>query len=313
MTHAYSVSTKGRALALALAVGLSVSGIVALAGGAASAPSAAQEQCPTPEGGGTQSPTATACPTPTGSPGQTGTPTSTGTSTTTATSTTTSSPGTQPPGTSTVTSTTTVTSSPASPGPGSRAITLEASRERKTYGKEFVLSGGISSPSPQCVTAEVEIFRTVVGSSTQELFATLSTNADGTFSDSFTADLSANYIAHVDPSGTCGEANSDPVPVLVRVAVNLNVSKQRVAPGSRVRLRSSVLPCGTHEGTRVILFRLIAGDFAKVDSTRLNDECRARFTKRVRKSTAFQVRWPKQDADHLSGRSRKKAVQVRRR
>ena len=310
MTHAYSVSTKARAFALAVAIGLSVSGIVALAGGAASAPSAAQP-CPTPTGG--QSPTATACPSPTGTTTTTTTTTPTGTvsptGTTTATSTT--SPGTgSPTGTTTVTST--VTGSPGSPGPGSRTITLEASSDKKTYGKSFTLSGGISSPSSQCVTAQVEIFRTVVGSQTQELFDTLSSGADGTFTNSYTADVSANYIAHVDASGTCAEANSEPAPVLVRVAVNLSLSKQRVAPGGRVRLRSSVLPCAAHAGTRVVLFRLIGGAFSKIDSARLNDDCRAQFTKRVRKSTAFQVRWPKQDADHLSGRSRKKAVQVTR-
>lgn len=326
MTRRRNTGTKAQAFVLALTMGLSVTGIVALAGIAVSAPGSLQANCPP---GSTPSPTpatatATPCPTPTGTATATGTATPTQTQTTTPTQTTTAtqtgttSPG--PTGTQTgspqpsPTITRTVTTSPVPPGGIPRTVTLEASKQRKTFGRTVTLSGGISSPDPGCATAEgVQIFRTVVGTDTQELFASVTSNEDGTFVHTFSADRSANYTAHVPFDGICGEANSEAEPVLVRVKVNLAVSKQRVRPGARVRLRSTVAPCEAHARTRVILFRLLRGGFAKVDSARLSDDCTATWRKRVRTSTAFQARWPKQDADHLRGKSRKKGVRVVRR
>lgn len=228
-------------------------------------------------------------------------------------------PPTTAPGTATATATSTATSTVTiNPSPSvtlnPRTVTLEASKNKKTFGREVALSGGISSPVSACVGNQtVVIRRTVVGTSTSQVFATLVTNADGTFSHSFDADVSANYIAHLDPTANCAEANSDPTPVNVRVAVNLRVSKQIIRRGGTVRLNAQVLPCGDHAGTRVILFQLIAGDFVKVGRATLSGNCTASFTRTIRRNTAFQARWPKQDEDHLAGRSRKKAVRVGRR
>lgn len=222
-------------------------------------------------------------------------------------------PGTTTPG-PTTTSTTTVTTNPSpSATLNPRTVTLEVAKSRVTFGREASLSGGVSSPVSACIGNQtVVIRRTVAGSSTSQVFATLTTNADGTFSHSFDADVSANYIAHLDATANCAEANSDPAPVNVRVAVNLRVSKQIVRRGGTVRLNAQVLPCGNHAGTRVILFQLIAGDFVKVDRATLSGNCTASFSKTIRRNTAFQARWPKQDDDHLAGRSRKKAVRVSR-
>ncbi|HVF52555.1 MAG TPA: hypothetical protein VNC78_03000, partial [Actinomycetota bacterium] len=69
---------------------------------------------------------------------------------------------------------------------------------------------------------------------------------------------------------------------------------------------------GNHAGTDVTLFRSVGGSFAKVAKKQLSSTCTAKFTQRVRRSTVFQTRWSKQDDDHLGGKSRKKAVRVRR-
>lgn len=249
-------------------------------------------------------------PTPTPTPTQTVTPTPTPTRTPTPTPTVTVIP------TPTVTPTQTVTVTPTgttSPAPGSRTVALETSTGRTAFGRQFTLTGSITASDPVCYGNQaVTIFRTVVGSNEQQQVATVTSNADSTFSSTLVADRSANYIAHLDQSTACGEANSDAVPVLVKVRVGMSFSRNRVAPRSRVTIRARVQPCEGHAASKVVLFRSIRGELAKSDTARLNGSCEATFTVRARRSTTYQVRWPKQDSDHLSGRSGRKLLRVRR-
>ncbi len=309
MTHAERKSVKGRAFSLAVVVGLTVSGIGLVAAGAAAPPG--RQACP-PDGGGSVTPsvsagqTATASPCPTvattASPSATPPVTPTGSPTPIVTTTSTS--------TTTVTATADPTST-ATPGPPPRTITLEANKAKTTFGKGITLSGGIFFVGSGCIASQaVKIFRTVAGSDTSDLYDSLNTDASGTFSKSYTADRSANYTAHVDASTLCAEADSAPVPLLVRVKVSLARSDPRVPAGSRVRLKVRVAPCESHAGDKVVLRKQVGGDFAKVDTKRLSNTCGARWRKRVTKDTAYQVRWPKQDPDHLRGSSRKKAVRA---
>ena len=229
-----------------------------------------------------------ASPTPTQSPTQSATPTQTVTQTVTPTSTTTT-------------------------DPAARTLTLASSTGRTRFGRQFTLTGAITGSDPVCHAGQtVTILRNILGTSSVVQAATATTNADGTFSTSLVADRSANYVAHVEPSPTCSEANSASVPVLVKVSVGISFSRNRVPRGTRVSIRATVAPCEEHAGTQVVLFQSIGGELAKVDTAQLNGSCGAAFNVRARRSTTYQVRWPKQDDDHVGGRSGRKILRVRR-
>lgn len=226
--------------------------------------------------------------------------------------------GTATPTTSpTVTATTTATVT-VPPGGHPRTVTLESSKNRLTFPKTFTLSGTIRTaqqdvPAACIAGVTVQILRDVVGGQANFVeIATVTTGADGAFSLNRKADRSANYIAHVDQAGDCAEANSEPEPVLVRVSVGLRLSRSRVPAGGIVRLRAKVRPCGGHKRDKVVLFQTVDGKLAKVARKRTNNRCVAVFRQQVNSSTAYQVRWPKQHPDHLRGKSRRKAVRIRR-
>ncbi len=310
MGRAERTSVKGRAFSLALVVGFTVSGIGLVAAGAAGPPG--RQACP-PGGGGSVTPSVSAGQTATASPCPTITTTSPASTSPSASPSPSVSPtpsATSSPST-TVTTTVTSSTSPTTPGPAVRTLTLESNKGKTTFGKSVTLSGGLTSANATCISSQsIKILRTVVGSDENVLFDSVTTNAAGTFSKSYTADRSAGYIAHVDSAPTCGEADSGAKAVLVRVKVSLALSDPKVPVGGKVRLKARVAPCGNHKGDKVVLFKLVGGNFAKVATARLSGTCTASWTRAVTKDTAYQVRWPKQDADHLRGSSRKKAVQA---
>lgn len=252
----------------------------------ASSPSASSPSGTSPSTSPSRSPSASAS-SPSVSPSQTpsGTPTTTGTG-----------PG---GGTTTVQQ-------------AEREVTLEASRSRVTFSKTFALSGSVTSDNPACVSgASVRILRDVIGGAEEfELFAQEQADGDGTFSLNVQADMSANYVAQVEETDTCGEASSSPQPVLVRVKVTLTVSDGKVRPGQRVRLGIRTAPCPETARDKVLLFRAIEGQFGKVGKKTSSGACRATFTRRVRNTTVFQGRWPKQAPEYVAGKSRSKAVRV---
>ncbi|HVF54024.1 MAG TPA: hypothetical protein VNC78_10550 [Actinomycetota bacterium] len=182
---------------------------------------------------------------------------------------------------------------------------------KRTFGAPFTLTGGISSAEGSCAAGQtVEILRTVLGEDSTQPFDVLTSGADGTFSGSYDADRGANYVAHVDGSPKCAEANSDTEPVLVRVKVSLRLSDNKVRRGQRIALRTKVAPCSGHDGTIVTLLKAVRGRLTKVASARLSGSCTARWTQRVKKPTTFEVRWDQQHPDHLAGRSQRKPVRV---
>lgn len=221
------------------------------------------------------------------------------------------------------TATTPPPTSPTPPDDGwERSVDLEASKNRKRFGKSFTLSGTVelrdasNAPASCRAGVPVEIQRDVLGGNDEfVLFDTVTTDSQGAFTASYDADRSANYVAFVGHSGAgneeCAEASSAPETVLVRVAVRLKINKTRVNRGTRVTLRVKFLPCEGHERDKALLFKSIQGKFGKVGKKRTNDNCVAKFRKRIWKDTVFQARWPKQHADHIQGKSRPKAVQVR--
>lgn len=207
------------------------------------------------------------------------------------------------------------TSSPAS---FARDVTIEAQKNQVLFGRNVTLSGAVESdaaaPSACTQFVEVNILRDVVGGASEfELFATEQTDASGTFSHSFRADVGASYVAEVEDLAQCEAATSEPEPVLVKVKVSLRLSDSKVRPGQRVRFTVKTAPCPATAGDRVLLFRAIEGEFGKVGAKRSNARCMKSFRRVVRDDSVFQARWPKQAEEFLAGKSRSKVVRVQNR
>lgn len=210
------------------------------------------------------------------------------------------------------------TAASTSPAQFERDVTLEAQRNRVLFNRNVTLSGAVESDAAAPTTCtqfvDVDILRDVVGGPSEfELFATEQTDADGTFSHSFRADVGASYVAEVDELAQCDAATSEPEPVLVKVKVSLRVSDSNVPRGKRVRFTIKTAPCPETARDRVLLFRAIEGEFGKVGSKRSNDRCTKSFRRRVRNDSVFQGRWPKQAEEFLAGKSRPKVVRVQNR
>ena len=269
---------------------------------------------PSPSGSGSVSPSPTTSPSPTVSP----TPTPSGSISPTPSPSGSVSATPTPSGSGTATATPSPTPTPATTGgtttsqQSSREVTIEASESEKVFGRSFALSGAVTSDNPACTDfVSVQIRRDVVGGSDDfVLVSQEQTDTNGAYSTTLRADRSANYIAQVTETSACDDASSSAQPVLVRVKVILTLSRNSVDRGDRVRLRARTSPCPDTARDRVLLFRAIEGEFGKVGSKRSNGECRATFVRRIRSSSVFQARWPKQSPEFLAGQSRSKAVRV---
>jgi hypothetical protein len=205
-----------------------------------------------------------------------------------------------------------------SPQQSAREISIEAQRNSVLYNRNVTLTGAVESdaaaPSVCTQFVEVSILRDVVGGASDfELFATEQTDANGTYSHSFRADVGASYVAEVEELAQCAAATSEPEPVLVKVKVSLRVSDSKVPPGKRVRFTVTTAPCPDTAGDRVLLFRAIEGEFGKIGSKRTNARCTKSFRRKVRTDSVFQARWPKQADEFLAGKSRSKVVRVQNR
>lgn len=208
------------------------------------------------------------------------------------------------------------TAPPSSPSTFGRTVTLETQKPRVGYNGNVTLGGTVETDEEgpeSCVEfVEVTILRDVLGGADEfETFATVQTDANGAYSHSFKADVSANYVAQVDEVLACAAATSEAVPVLVKVKVALKLSKNRVRKGGRVRFTIRTAPCPDTAGDKVLLFRAIDGKFGKTGKKRTNDSCRTRLSRRIRSDSVFQARWPKQAEEFLAGKSRPKVVRVR--
>jgi hypothetical protein len=88
-------------------------------------------------------------------------------------------------------------------------------------------------------------------------------------------------------------------------SVSLKASDRRIDEGDRVTLKASVAPCGTHAGESV---QLKFG--GKTRSKASNSQCQAKWRLRLNKTTRFRAVSPQQDADHLTGTSKRVKVRV---
>jgi hypothetical protein len=201
----------------------------------------------------------------------------------------------------------------ASPPPASRTITLETSRSKLRFRQRLVLSGLVDSSQSSCESGQsVRIERAAIGGDFQPL-TTVTTGSDGSYAFEFVPEESSTYRAVVDASSSCQAASSSERTVLVRVQVKLSASDNKVQKGDRVRLKTSVAPCGNHDTTEVVLLRSVGRAFREIARKGLNRACRATFKTKVKRSSTYKVRWPSQDDNHESGTSREVVVEVRRR
>lgn len=201
-----------------------------------------------------------------------------------------------------------------------RSVTLTATKNRVLYRSQFTLTGTVSAEqgAPASCTSgvPVQILRDELGDSEQSFtqVGSATTGSSGAFAVNFRGDKNAIYVATVNantPAG-CDEATSDPESVLVRVRVILKTSRRAVRPGGRVRLNARVAPCADHANDKIVLFASRGARLGRVAKKRSDGSCRAVFKRRVQKRTVFQARWPRQDNDHLLGRSRRKTVRMKR-
>lgn len=91
-------------------------------------------------------------------------------------------------------------------------------------------------------------------------------------------------------------------------AVKLKAKPRRVDQGERTRLKATVSPCAGHQGDVVQFFHRKK----KIGTKQSNGSCVATLRVKVPQTTVFRAVSPKQDDDHLAGKSNKVKVRVRR-
>jgi len=138
----------------------------------------------------------------------------------------------------------------------------------------------------------------------------------GTSVTLFPSPLSGSYFAGWSGSGCSGTAscttmiNAD---TLVTATFNLptpkkvtlTVSDKLADQGDRVTFKARVTPCSGHEGDTI---RLKGG--GKTRSKASNSTCRAKWRIKMKKTARFQAVSPRQDDDHLAGKSKRVRVRV---
>jgi hypothetical protein len=174
-----------------------------------------------------------------------------------------------------------------------------------------IFSGVINSDAAACESGQVvKIQQQTIGAQGFTEIGTATSSSAGFYSFTFKPAENANYRAVVDPSDTCQEAISNTRLILVRVRVGLRASDSSVPKGKKVRFAVTVAPCGNHVDTDVALERRTGRRFKEIKRKGLDAECKATFKQRVKKTARFRARWPSQDDNHESGKSRARRVRV---
>jgi hypothetical protein len=188
--------------------------------------------------------------------------------------------------------------------PATRSATLTSSRQKVVFGRNFTLSGEITSTDPLCVSGvSVDIARDILGGTvTFAPLTTVTTGSGGEFSLGRKADRSATYRALAQATASC-DATSAQTTVHVNKKVTLGASGTQVASGSPVRLRAGVAPCAGHQGDPVVFQKKTPSGFKSIARKAASSQCVATLRVIVTKTTIFRAVAPKSDADHISGTS----------
>jgi dipeptidyl aminopeptidase/acylaminoacyl peptidase len=122
------------------------------------------------------------------------------------------------------------------------------------------------------------------------------------------------YVMNADGSSETNLTNHPAVdrdpdwqPLRFPKKVRLKAKPKSVDRGERIRLRAKVSPCEGHERDKVEFFR----KRKRIATKKSNDNCVATLRVRMKKTSRFRALSPRQDADHLAGRSRTVKVTVR--
>jgi hypothetical protein len=200
--------------------------------------------------------------------------------------------------------------SPSSSPGTSRSVNLSSSRSKVVAGTNVTLSGQIQASSQACEDNEVvEIQRRIHGTSEFKDYKTTASDAQGNFDVNALVTKNADYQAVAPGSGSCTDANSSSVAVLAKVKVTRRAIPASPDRGDNVTIKGRVLP--KHVGDKVTLQRKKGTRWVKVATTELKRRSVYRFVVEVDWARrTFRVRWPSQDADHSTGKSRKVVVRA---
>ena len=182
---------------------------------------------------------------------------------------------------------------------------MTVSKGTVTWGNNVILSGQVVSTDPECEAQEaVVIRRRVVGAPGFRILVTTHTDSDGRFETRQEARRLADYKATLSRGEGCGGAASDLISVSVRVIVTASVSENPVQQGNFFTISGDVKP--GHGGTKVFLDRKIRSGWDRVDGVRLDRRSDYSFTLVAgwAGERTFRVRWPSQDHDHATNKSR---------
>ena len=161
------------------------------------------------------------------------------------------------------------------------------------YGKQFALSGAVTSGNSVCkASVNVDLLQRIGGTSNFVPLSTVSTNTAGNFTKSLTADKSATYKARLVKDAPCAGDESPARSTSVNMKVKLVSSADKVEEGDKVTMTATVTPCGDHAGFVAKLFKRIDRTSQRgflLDKKDLNGQCKVTFERKINKATQFKV------------------------
>jgi hypothetical protein len=208
------------------------------------------------------------------------------------------------------------TPEPTETAPPARTATLFTSDEVVVFRQQITLTGTIEAIDQTCVDAEeIRIVRQVHGVNELRNTATVTSDAEGSFSKTITISESADYVALVRPGDgdTCPRASSNPVTVLAKALVTASASPR--VPVRRTKFEIEGKVAAPHPGSTVVLQRRVdVGVWVAAGSVELDERSRFVFARRARwkGKRKFRVKWLGGDADHEPGVSERVVVRTRR-
>ena len=159
--------------------------------------------------------------------------------------------------------------------------TLDASQKNVVFGKNFKITGEVDSTSAECFDeVQVTLFREQVDGGGTGDVATKSTNPEGGFTFTRTADEnSRHWVETTGADANCAPVESTEKTVNVRKKVKVTSSKNPVAKREPFKLTVQISPCAGHEGDKVILFKVQeeGGRIDEISRKDSNDNCKATF------------------------------------
>lgn len=192
-----------------------------------------------------------------------------------------------------------------------RAVTPASTTETASFGSVVTLTGEVDAADVACAAGvNLTVRRDLTGDDSGYAdVGETTTDADGNYATTFTAERNARVIVRAAADERCGSMESSAVEVLVRRKVALRAFSKAVVRGGRVRMRVRVLPARV--GEKVLLYRSSDGIFRVIAVGETNEDGRAFFRPKVWRHSAFLAEAPTEDDSNLAGTSNPVAVEVK--